>query len=127
MIGKELYCYKKKNDDKHKGMHCLVGAYIKEEPDEHLANAVIYPFKLLFPPNKGRTYYLLSKEERDMWIKVIKKAIGYTNIEDFYEIKEDVGRGKFGVVKIGIHKKTGKTVAIKVIKKRDMKINELEL
>jgi hypothetical protein len=29
----------------------------------------------------------MVKDERDNWIKVIKNAIGYTNIEDFYEIK----------------------------------------
>ena len=129
MIGKELYCYKKKNEEKHKGMHCLVGAYVKDEPEEQLPSgqALIYPFRLIFPPNKSRTYYLLSKDERDAWIRVIKKAIGYTNIEDFYEIKEDLGRGKFGEVKLGVHKKTGKTVAVKVIKKKDMKMSELEL
>jgi hypothetical protein len=32
LLGKELYCYKKKDDEKHKGMHSLVGAYIKEDP-----------------------------------------------------------------------------------------------
>jgi hypothetical protein len=30
-------------------------------------------------------------------------------------------------VKLAVHKKTGKEVAVKVIKKRDMQINEIEL
>ena len=50
-----------------------MGVYIRDEKEEQLnSNTVLYPFKLIFPPNKGRTYYLVSKEERDNWVKVIK-------------------------------------------------------
>jgi hypothetical protein len=89
LLGKELYQYRKKDEEKHKGMHSLVGAYIREDKEELLDNGttIVYPFKLIFPPNKGRTYYLLSKEERDSWVKVIKNAIGYSSLEDFYDIK----------------------------------------
>ena len=38
----------------------------------------------------------------------IKKAIGYANLYDFYELKESLGQGKYGIVKRGIHKKTQK-------------------
>ena len=109
-------------------MHNLVGVYIREEPEEILPNGgIVYPFKLIFPPNKGRTYFLLSKQERDDWVYVIKKSIGYSNIEDYYEIRGDLGKGKFGLVKLATHKKTGKFVAIKVIRKKDLKLKELEL
>lgn len=109
-------------------MHNLVGVYVRSDPDEKLpdGNTPIYPFKLIFPPNKSRTYYLLKKDERDQWVKVIKNAIGYSNIEDYYEIKEDLGQGKFGLVKCAIHKKTGKKVAVKVIKKKNMNQEEQE-
>ena len=50
LLGKELYCYRKKDDEKHKGMHSLVGVHIKNEPSESLDNkATLYPFKLIFP------------------------------------------------------------------------------
>ena len=39
----------------------------------------------------------------------------------------DLGKGKFGIVKLGLHLKTRKKVAIKVIKKKNMSIKELEL
>jgi hypothetical protein len=78
LLGKELYCYKKENDIKHKGMHSLVGVYYKEEKPEELQGGVfLYPFKLIFPPNTSRTYYLLNKQERDNWVQAIKSAIGY--------------------------------------------------
>ena len=65
LLGKELYQYRKRDDEKHKGMHSLVGAFISPEPDEpiHHSNkvTVFYPFKLTFPPNKQRSYYFLNK------------------------------------------------------------------
>ena len=58
---------------------------------------------------------------------MIKEAIGYANLEDFYDIKETLGKGKFGQVKLAIHKKTQINVAIKVIYKKGMQPHELEL
>lgn len=34
LLGKELYVYKSKNEDRHKSMHSLVGAFISDEPEE---------------------------------------------------------------------------------------------
>jgi len=66
LLGKELYCYRKQDEDKHKGMHSLIGVYVLEEEEEKLENGVIlYPFKLIFPNNKARTYYLLNQQERN--------------------------------------------------------------
>jgi hypothetical protein len=56
--------------------------------------------------NKARIYYCRTKEERNKWINHIKSAIGYTSVEDYYEILNDLGKGKFGLVKLGRHKKT---------------------
>jgi len=39
-------------------------------------------------------------------------------IEDTYEIKDDLGKGAFSVVKLAINKKTGEKVAVKVIDKK---------
>ena len=33
LLGKELYVYKNKNEEKHKGMHNLVGVFIEEAED----------------------------------------------------------------------------------------------
>ena len=63
LLGKELYVYKNKKEEKHKSMHSLVGVFIKDESDEQLdSTTIMYPFKLIFPPNKARSYYLESKE-----------------------------------------------------------------
>lgn len=128
LLGKELYVYKNKNEEKHKGMHNLIGVFIKDEPEEHLdAQTVLYPFKLIFPPNKVRTYYLLTNDEKDKWIEAIKKVIGYATLTDFYDIKEPLGKGKFGLVKAAVHRKTGKSVAVKIMSKKEMTVADVEL
>ena len=64
LLGKELYCYRKRDDEKHKGMHSFAGVYVKAEAEEVIHHkgktTIFHPFKLIFPPNKGRTYYLLT-------------------------------------------------------------------
>lgn len=128
LLGKELYVYKNQKEEKHKGMHNLVGVFIKDEPEEYLdSTTVLYPFSLIFPGNKPRTYYSLNKEDKEKWMTAIKKIIGYSNMFDYYDVKETLGKGKFGLVKAGIHKKTGKKVAIKVMSKKEMTVQDVEL
>lgn len=31
LLGKELYCYRKRDDEKHKGMHSLVSVFVSSE------------------------------------------------------------------------------------------------
>ena len=128
LLGKELYVYKNKREEKHKSMHCLVGVFIKDEAEEQLdSTTVLHPFKLIFPPNKARLYYLTSREEKERWVTAIKKVIGYSNVFDYYDIKHTLGKGKFGLVKSAIHKKSLKSVAIKVMSKKEMTVQDVEL
>jgi hypothetical protein len=69
LLGKELYCYKKKDDEKHKDMHSLIGVFVKSEKEETLdANTVIFPFKIIFPMSKVRVYYCKNRDERSKWL-----------------------------------------------------------
>mgnify|MGYP000851629611 CR=1 FL=1 len=58
----------------------------------------MYPFMLIFP-NKRRIYYLKTAEEKVAWMDAIKVAIGYNNLNDFYELGENLGKGKYGIVR----------------------------
>ena len=128
LLGKELYVYKNQKEEKHKGMHNLMGVFIKDEMEEYLdSTTILYPFTLIFPGNKDRTYYLLKKEDKEAWVKHIKKVIGYSNLFDYYDVKETLGQGKFGLVKQAVHKKTGKKVAVKVMSKKEMTLQDIEL
>lgn len=59
------------------------------------------------------------------WVCHLKEAVGYSSLFDFYDVGETVGKGQFGLVKLSTHKKTGKQVAVKVVKKKDMKPIEI--
>lgn len=127
LLEKELYVYKNKGDEKHKTMINLVGVFLRIDAEEPLDKKnILYPFTLMFP-NKERTFYLLKEKDREEWVKHIKKAIGYAHLFDFYDIKESVGKGKFGTIKVGIHKKTGKKVAVKIMKKKQMTLQDIVL
>lgn len=126
--GTELRAFKHKDETDHKTLVTLINVFLKIDPEEPLDKKnVLYPFTLTFPPNKDRQFFLLSKDDRDNWVAKIKEAIGYANLTDFYDVKEAVGKGKFGTVKLGIHKKTGRKVAIKVMKKKQMNQQDVEL
>lgn len=43
--------------------------------------------------------------------------MGYSDMKDFYDVTEFLGKGQFGEVNLAIHKRTGKKVAIKMVKK----------
>ena len=75
-----------------------------------------YKFELyLNNKSKIRQYYSLDYNVAKEFVKKIKESIGYLKFSDFYEIKQVIGKGKFGMVNLGIHKKTGQQVAIKII------------
>ena len=108
-------------------MRALSDVYIKDEPEELDDNGeALYPFMLIFP-NKRRIYYFYNYAEKQKWVSTIKQVIGYSNLFDFYECGEILGKGKYGVVKKGVHKRTRQDVAVKIIKKKDLKLKDLEL
>ncbi len=46
---------------------------------------------------------------------------------DFYELKENLGKGKYGLVKQAVHKRTGRECAVKIIKKKELSLKDFEL
>ena len=125
LICKDLYYYKSKEIKKHKGMHNLSGVYIKDEGAVTISNRKLYCFNIIFP-TKERKYYLQDESEYIKWVEAIRKVVHYSNISELYEIKGNLGKGKFGQVKLGIHKESGKQVAIKIINKKYVEDMEFE-
>jgi serine/threonine protein kinase len=108
-------------------MKSLAGVYLKSDIEESMENGkLMYPFMLIFP-DKRRIYYLKSLQDKEMWTDAIKKSIGFANLLDFYDLKETLGKGKYGVVKKAIHKHTEKECAVKLVKKKDLSIKDMEL
>ena len=126
LIHKDLYFYKNKGDAEHKGMHNLNGLFLQKEQSVEYEGATYYSFSVVYP-SKTRVYYCKDKKEYDGWIEKLKIATGYTNLLEIYDVKNKLGSGKFGLVKLGIDKKTGQKVAIKIMKKSNMDSSDLEL
>jgi len=82
---------------------------------------------MLIFPDKRRIYYLATKEEKELWINAIKKAIGYASLHDYYELGENLGKGKYGLVKKASHKRTKKECAVKIVQKKALSVRDLEL
>jgi serine/threonine protein kinase len=55
----------------------------------------------------------------------LRDSVGYANLFDYYSLDKTLGQGQFGLVKLASHKKTGQQVAIKTVKKKDMKSIEV--
>ena len=126
LVGKDLFYFKNKNYDIHKGMHNLSGVFINEEEPKEINGKKYYCFSMTYP-KKSRLYYVEKENEYKTWIEKLKIATGYTNLTDIYDIKQKLGNGKFGLIKLGINKKTNKKVAIKIMSKQKMDNSDLEL
>lgn len=107
-------------------MHNITGVLVKEEKKIEHEGRDLFCFSLIYP-FKVRKYYIESLEEYQKWVNDLKKVIGYENLEDQYELKEDLGKGNFGLVKLAIHKGTGRKVAIKIIGKKNINHSDLEI
>ena len=125
LVYKDLYFYKSKDDPIHKGMHNLSGVFLKEEPDTVIENKRFHVFSII-TGDKPKKYYVKDKEEYLQWICNLKKAIGYSNLNDIYEMKQELAKGKYGVIKLGMNKQTQEHVAIKILCKYNMSIVDLE-
>ena len=117
LICKDLYYYKSKNNKRHKGIHNLSGVFIQSNGLVKLGDKQFYCFTIIFP-TKPRKYYLTNESEYHNWVNNIRKIVGYSNLKEIYEIRQVLGKGKFGLVKLGIHRGSGRKVAIKIINKK---------
>ena len=126
LVNKDTYYYKSEKKTDFVGMHNLSGCFVQEcNEKKEIDGAEYYSFEI-FCKNKSKTrkYYTSSEEICKEFVEKIKKAIGYVKFSDLYEMKEVIGKGKFGVVNLGIHKKTGQQVAIKILNKENIKTIE---
>ena len=126
LLHKDLYFYKNDKETIHKGMHNLSGVFLKEEKPEVFNGITFYSFSVIYP-KKTRVYYIDNELQYKIWVAKLKLATEYTNLSDIYEITKTLGNGKFGLVKLGINKQTGKNVAIKIMSKKEMTNEDLSL
>ena len=126
LANEDIYYYDDKEKTKFLGMHHLIGCIIKEPSINdflEIDNIKFYSFSITFNnKSKIRKYYSPNFQIVNQFTQNLKKGIGYIHFNDYYEIENKIiGKGKFGVVNLGIDKKTGNKVAIKIINKSSLK------
>lgn len=126
LIHRDLYYYKSNEEKQHKGMHHLSGVFIQEEKPITYEGTNLFCFSVIYP-KKSRFYYVDNEEEFRTWLKLIRRATGYQSLTDIYDVKEKLGNGKFGLVRLGIHKENYRRVAVKIMSKKDMSTQDQEL
>ena len=123
LVNKDIYYYKSDTKKDFVGMHNLSGCFVQECAEKKNFEGNDYSSFEIFYKNKSkvRKYFTENEMICKEFVEHIKKAIGYVKFSDLYEMKEVIGKGKFGVVNLGIHKKTGQQVAIKILNKENIK------
>jgi hypothetical protein len=129
LIGKEIILYTDHKKDDKVIFQNLSGCFIKDYTETYTSKdkTKYYQFKIVVSKNLSRHILVSSEDAKNNWVGNLKIAIGYQNFLDYYTLQEDIDEGRFGKVKLGVHKSTGEKVAIKVIKKDDMNESELEM
>ena len=64
--------------------------------------------------------FFSKQEEQKMWVNRMQAAMGNVNVFQFYQLGKTLGKGQFGLVRLALHKQTGRRVAIKQVKKKNM-------
>ena len=132
LINKDIYFFNSNEKTEFIGMHNLTNCFIQyRQKIKILEDKKLYSFEI-YMKNKSmkKIYYTEDKNVSKQLVQEIKNAIGYKLFSDYYEIKEIIGKGKYGIVNLGINKNTGEQVAIKLINKdklKTLKANELIL
>ena len=126
LVNKDIFYYKDKVKNNFLGMHNLSGCFVHEHTETiNFESRIFYCFEIFFNnKSKIRKFYTPHIEIMKDFVAKIKQAIGYTKFSDFYDLKEVLGKGKFSVVHLGIHKKTQQKVAVKIINKERIKTTE---
>jgi Ca2+-binding EF-hand superfamily protein len=125
LIGKEITLYVDEKKDDKVIFHNLSGCFLNDSEEFLMKDKTKYfQFSIVFSKYLTKYFYTIKPEEKSLWVDNLKFAIGYFNFLDYYEVQNDIDEGRFGKVKLGVHKSTGEKVAIKIIKKDCL--NEVE-
>jgi len=120
LLHQNLYYYKEADEpeESYHKMHYINGCFVKKQEPKNLKNRLYYCFSITFSNNnKTKKYYHKDEKEIKSWMEAINQA---NNFKDFfmdYRLGDLLGKGQYGIVKIGFHKKTNKKMALKIINK----------
>jgi hypothetical protein len=117
LCGRDLLYFKKDNKLILKGLHNLANAFLNDDIKEVIKDDIkFYYFSIIFP-SKERLFGFKNLEQCKKWVNMLKLNLNHRSIDDYYKQHEQIGKGSYGIVKLGHCRQTGRKVAIKVILK----------
>lgn len=57
-----------------------------------------FGFVIQFPAAYDKEFFCATEEEQSQWMKAITDVSGVRRIEDYYDIREKIGEGRFAEV-----------------------------
>lgn len=122
--GNLMYYYVKKGDSTPKGIMYLPNKLFKKDTINGKHCIRVYSYDSSF---EHKVFYANFKEECDEWYLAMLRAANNCDLTEDYQMRETLGVGKFSTVRKAYHKadKT-KTVAIKIVSKKNMTDYERE-
>ena len=125
-----MYTYAKSGDAKGRPTHVLFleGCFVEAVNHEERNSKCKYGIEIIMneEAHKSRFLYAHSSHERQQWMEAIRYHSNVHNIADYYDIREELGVGRFSSVRMGVSKQSGKQYAIKIIDKSDIDEKEKE-
>ena len=121
----DLYFFKSKEDTEHGGVHNLCDVFIKEGNPYNYNGKTLYCFSIIYP-EKERKNFTEDKTDHQNWVKFLRKATDYEDLYKSYEMKDIIGQGRYGTIRVGYHKIKKRFVAIKIINKKSISKTDME-
>ena len=123
--GKEILFFTSKLKNELCSIWSISKTIIITKDKTNIGKYTYYPIKFI---NYNRSFCEIYFEEQDkqkIFAKKCEETIHFLKIEEFFEFKEKIGAGHFGVVKKCIEKSTGKEYAVKIMNKNKIKEKDL--
>lgn len=120
-----LYFFKEREHIEANFIIFLEGCFIEIPEEDEFANERFYGFEIITKTHKHMVY-TKSVEERRNWVRILRRAAKTQAVEEFYDLKKAIGKGKFAVVYEAVNRHSGRPYAIKVVSKSLMENNQHE-
>ena len=111
--GKDILFFTSKLKNELCAIWNISNCIIIESDKISISKYVYYPIKFINYNLSFCLVYFEEIEKRNLFVKKCAENIHYLKIEDYFENKEKIGEGHFGLVKKCIEKSTGKNMLLK--------------
>jgi len=120
-----MYIFKEREDKTPRSVTFLEECFIEIPEEVEHESDKYFGFEVITKTHKY-TFYARSFHERKAWVSHLRCAAKTQHVEDFYELKRQIGKGKFATVYEAVRRATGRLYAVKVVSKSLIEGNQHE-